>query len=195
MLMKNLLSALVFLPLAACASSKAYDVIDPDALVGKVMVAATPGEPHADLARHAGEWDVIWKMRQTPADEWQETKGHASIKMIMGNRFMLEENRAQIMGNPWEGRLLLGFDNLTKEYVSTWCDTLGTTIITSRGTADPVGKVITMEGMMTDPQTPEGRLFRTVSSMTDDNHMVMKMWDTAPDGTLFHNMDVTYTRK
>lgn len=193
--MKHLIPVLALLPLTACASSKAYTPIDAETLIGKVMTAARPGEPHALLARHAGEWNVTWKMRQTPDAEWEDTKGTASIKMILGGRFMVEENHAEFMGNPWEGRLLLGFDNLAKEYVAAWCDSMGTTLTTSRGTADPVGKVITMEGMMKDPQTPDGRLFRTVTAMTDDKTMVMKMWDTGPDGTLFHNMDVTYTRK
>jgi hypothetical protein len=188
----------LLLVLQACASpsaKKGYAPIDPETLMGRVMKLAAPGEPHKELARHAGNWAVTWKVRQGPQAPWEEASGESRIEMALGGRFLVEDTSAQFGGVPWQGRMLLGYDNLKKRYVSAWIDSFGTGIVTFEGTADAVGKVITLEGEIADPLTPQGRPVKVVTAMLDGDRMAMKLWDTGPDGEMYQSMEASYQRR
>ena len=91
-----------------------------------MMELGTPGEPHKEMAKAAGKWDVKMSMKMSPDAPWQVSQGTSNIKMIMGGRYMAEQNSFEMMGMESKGMLLQGFDNLTKTYQTVWIDTWGT---------------------------------------------------------------------
>ena len=57
------------------------------------------------------------------------------------------------MGETFNGIGFIGYDNVSKKYVSTWMDTAGTGMMWSTGTMDASGKVLSMKATVNDPST------------------------------------------
>ena len=164
----------------------------------KWMEAATPGEAHAKLKPMAGKWTFVTKWRMAADQPWSESTGKAEFKWIMGDRFLVQD----IKGNPdpsmggmsFEGHGMMGYDNVSKKYYSTWADNMGTGIMTSTGTIDGSGKTITYSGEYNDPMTGQNKTAKSVTKIEGDDKFVFQMFDKAPDGKEFSNLEVTYTR-
>ena len=157
------------------------------------IASSTPGEHHAELAKAAGTWDVVTKMYMSPGAEATDSPAHAESKMILGGRYLMEEFKSEFMGQPFDGVLLSGYDNLHGEYFSIWLDTMSTWPSVVRGKKDKEGRV-SQSGLMHDVMSPEGRPYRHVS-WEEDGKFRTTMYDTLPDGTEWEVMDMTYSRK
>ena len=102
---------------------------------------ATPGEAHQRLDYFTGEWDTSTTIMGMPSEP-----GTQSIQWILGGRQLQSSVNGTVMGKPFKGLGLMGYDNYKKKYTSTWCDNQSTTLLTSEGLADQSGKVITLYG-------------------------------------------------
>jgi hypothetical protein len=157
------------------------------------MRAGTPGEEHAELAKGVGHYAVSgrrWMAADQPPMEFQAT---SNVEMILDGHYLQESMRGQVMGMDFEGRMILGFDNLTGEYWNVWVDNTSTGRAVSTGHEREDG-AIEMTGLMRDPLTPNGRPFRTVTSTEADGAFTMRMYDAMPDGGEFLVMELVYTR-
>jgi hypothetical protein len=71
-----------------------------------------------------------------------------------------------------------------------------TSFMTSEGTFDASGKVLTMEGAYDDPVTGvKGKKTKSTTRIVSNDQIVAEMYDTGPDGKMFKNMEITYMRK
>ena len=166
------------------------------AMMDKMMKAATPGAQHAMLAKMAGEWSCTVKYQMDPAQPWQESQSTATITPLMDGRYIQETDSGQMNGMPFTGMGLDGFDNVSGKFVSTWIDNMGTGIMTSVGTPDASGKVITWIGTMNDPVTGKPTKERSVTTVIDDNHHTFEMFGTPPGGKKeVKMMSIDYVRK
>ena len=104
---------------------------------------ATPGEAHKRLDYFTGDWDFSTSMMGMPSEPGSQT-----IKWILGGRYLQSNVNGTLMGQPFEGLGLLGYDNYKKKYTYVWCASNSTTLLTSEGLADQTGKVITLFGTM-----------------------------------------------
>jgi hypothetical protein len=159
-----------------------------------MTAAGTPGEPHALIARSAGEWDVTQAMHMAPGAPAIPSEARSSSRMILGGRVLLEEFKSDIGGVPMEGLLLLGYDNLASEYWSVWIDSFTTWPSYARGATDEEG-VLILEGELRDVSTPEGRPFRQRSWTESADRQRAEIFDTAPTGEPFKMMEFTYDRQ
>ena len=107
---------------------------------------AMPGEPHKQLAALAGSWTTQAKSMDVPNKPPMESAGTAEMKMLLDGRFLQQEFTGEMMGQPFSGIGIDGYDNLRKKYVTTWIDTMGTGIFSMEGTASADGKTITLKG-------------------------------------------------
>jgi hypothetical protein len=159
-----------------------------------MMMAGQPGEHHKGLAQSAGSWDIDSKHWTDAAMPPMDAKASSEVKMIMGGRFMHEVFKMDFMGMPFEGNLILGYNNVTEQYESVWFDNMTSGMMTSTGEGDGKGN-IEFHGIMKDLRTPEGRPYRMSTSHNDDGTMAFQMYDTAEDGSEYMTMDNTYTRR
>jgi hypothetical protein len=172
------------------------------AIMKTMKDAATPGEGHAKLKPLAGKWSYVTKWRMAPGPEWEgQSTGKAECKWILGNRILLHECKNDpgqpfdaMMGAPFEGHGMTGYDNMTKKYWSTWNDNMGTGIMTSEGTADGSGKVFTYESEYNCPMKGPNQKNKTVMKIEGDDKYHFQMFDKGPDGKEFQSLEVTYTR-
>ncbi len=138
---------LVLAASVAMAKDKKHEKqMDQQAMMEMYQKLATPGEPHKLFATLAGSWTTTTKEWMEPGKPPTESTGTAEMKMVLDGRFLQQEFTSQMMGQPFSGIGIDGYDNLRKRYVTTWIDTWGTGIFQMEGTASADGKTITLKG-------------------------------------------------
>ena len=166
------------------------------AMMDKMAKAATPGPQHAMFAKMAGEWSCTVKFQMDPSQPWQESQSTATITTLMDGRYIQEVDSGQMMGAPFSGMGLYGFDNVSGKYVSTWIDNMGTGIMTSVGTADASGKVINWNATMNDPVTGKASKSRMITTIVDNDHHTFEMFGVPHGGKKETKMmTIDYVRK
>jgi hypothetical protein len=180
---------------APAAAPVAPPGMDP-AASKKMEEAATPGAEHKMLASKVGKWKGKGKFWMVPdSPPMMESDVDTEFAMIMGDRFLSNTTHSMMGPQPFEGHGLDGFDNVTKKFVSTWADNMGTGIMTMEGTYDAGSKTLTSSGNMSDPVAGKPTPFKMISKDTDANSFTLEMHCTDPkSGKLFKCMEIAYTR-
>lgn len=166
-----------------------------DEAMKKMMEAGEPGQHHKYLNALAGQWDASVKFWMSPDAEPQPSKGTCKRKWILGGRFLTEEYEGTMMDQPFNGFGVTGYDNVSKKYANTWCDSMGTGMMNSEGSCDANGKVFNYIGTMNCPMTGKPKSNRYVTRILSESKQVFEMYDTSPEGKEFKSLEITYTRK
>ena len=155
----------------------------------------TVGEQHKILAKSAGTWtgDVtMWMGEGAPPMKSTST---TVTKTIYGGLYQESMHKGDMMGMPFEGKSTMGYDNLKKEYFSTWIDNMGSGIYVMTGTWDDASKKLTLTGT-TKCMNGQDATMKEVFTMTDDNNQTLEMYGPDPKtGKEYKNMEIKYTRK
>jgi len=162
-------------------------------MMAATMKYANPGPEHEVLKSMAGSWKTVTKAWMGPFEP-QVSEGRATSSMILGGRFLKDEYKSVFMDQPFEGFGITGYDLYKKEYVSTWSDTMSTTIMISRGKMDASGKVMTMTASFDDPLTGEKKTMKEITKIVDANKHVFEIWE-GQGGKEVKTMEITYTRE
>lgn len=186
------LSCAGLLMAASFATAEEHQQMDMQAMMEKFEKQGTPGEPHKRLAGMEGSWTTKTKSWMEPNKPPMESTGSCEQKMILGGRFLKQKCTGDMMGKTFEGVGVMGYDNQTKKYTSTWMDSMSTTLHVMEGTGD--GKTITQEGEYTCPIRGEMKL-RSVTKMVDQNTNIFEMYGTDKSGQEMKMMEITYTKK
>ncbi len=158
------------------------------------MKAMTPGDAHRHLASQAGDWDFVGKFWMEPGAPPQESKGHSSREMILGGRVLRESITSEMMGMPFQGLGMTGFDNVTGRFWSTWNDNMSTGVMTSEGTCDAAMTRCEYRGSYSDPISGEKKATRMVIEGAADRE-IFTGFETGPDGKEIQTMEMVYARK
>lgn len=164
------------------------------AMMEAYQKAGTPGAEHQHLASMAGTYDLTIKSWHTPDAEPTTESGTATRKMILGNRVLVEEVSSQMMGQPFTGQGLHGFDNVTRKYWSTWNDSMTTGLMVSEGTCDAT-HACTFTGRYHDAVTQQPVTTRMTTRWTDASTEVFEMHAPGPDGKEAKMMEITYKKR
>lgn len=181
-------------PVSAETAAAGADM-DPAAMMKKMAAAGQPGAGHKALEPLVGEWNAEVKSYMSPTGEPMVTKGTSKAEWFMNGRFVREEFSGEMMGKPFRGVSVTGYDNLKGKYNTAWIDDMSTSIHTSLGTVSEDGKVITFEGRMDCPMTEEKDMpVRQVLRILSPDKHVFEMHDPRK-GADSKTMEITYTRK
>jgi Protein of unknown function (DUF1579) len=178
----------------ATSKGKQEGKMDMQAMMEVYKKLATPGAPHKALARMAGTWKAKIKSWMEPDKPPTESAGTSESKMILGGRYLQMDFSGDMMGSPFTGLGITGYDNHTKKYVSTWLDSMGTAILFFEGTASGDGKTITQECSYDDPIKGPMK-WRSVTRIVDDNTHLFEMSGIDKTGKEEKMMEITYNRK
>lgn len=171
--------------------------VDSATMMKNMMDYGTPGPMHEMLASWSGTWtgeSTIWEYDgATP----QKSTGTAVSTMIMGGKYQTSKHTGDMMGMPFEGMSIMGYDNSTKQFTSTWVDNWSTGIMAMSGPWDASSKTLTMTGKMPDINRPGKECsFREVFKVIDDNNQVMEMYGPDPrTGKEYKMMEMKMARK
>ncbi len=158
------------------------------------MKNMTPGPEHAHMAKSAGEWDATVSWRMAPDAPWTTEKGTETRTVIMNGLYVQSEFKGSMMGTPFTGRLIEGFNNTTRKLESVWIDSMSSGMMVQTGEMSSDGKTITMSGTCTDPMTSKPKAIKSVITIENDNAHTMKMYDVDASGKEFESMKIEYTR-
>lgn len=168
--------------------------VEEKAAMEAVMKAATPGEAHKRLTPMVGTFNATIRMYGPPGAPPQESTGTSENRWVLGGRWVEERFSATVMGMPFFGIGYSGYDNVAKQYVGTWMDTMSTAVMISTG--GPTGdKTYEFASTMNDPMTGKPTPVKIKSTVVDDDHHTMEMWGPAPDGSMVKMMEIAYSRK
>ena len=160
----------------------------------KMEEAGTPGPAHKALQTLVGDWKAEVKCWMDPAGSPDVTQGTAKGTLVFNGRFLEEEFHGEMMGRPFTGKTLLGFDNTKQTFNSVWMSDTQTSMFTSEGKGDSGNKVITLEGKASCPATGRKDIaMKTVLRLVSPDKHVLEMYDGSKGNA--KTMEITYTKR
>ena len=164
-------------------------------MMKKAEAAGTPGPAHKALEALVGNWRAEVKCWMDPGGAPEASQATSENRWILNGRFLQQDFHGEMMGKPFNGLSLLGYDNFKQTFNSVWVSDMQTAMFTSEGKGESGYKVITLEGKSSCPATgrkdvPMKTVFRLLSP---DKH-VFEMFDGSK-GDNAKTMEITYTRK
>lgn len=156
------------------------------------MDFSTPGEGHKALEAFVGDWKGVVKGCDCN-DPNKTSESLIFTKSIMGGRYLEESYSGEMMGMPFEGRNLIGYDNDKKKYHSYWIDNMGTAGTFMEGDYDAKAKTFKFTGKMYCPMCKDMLPIRSEIVWTSKDSYTMKMFVTM-EGKEMPMMDSTVTR-
>ncbi len=159
------------------------------------MKAGTPGAPHQALAATAGSYDLKVKSWHEPGGPAMEETGTAKRAMSLGGRVLVEEFNSTMMGSPFTGHAMTGYDNVTGKYWSTWNDSMSTGVMLNEGTCDAQARNCTFTGSWNDPIKKAPVKARMTTRWTSPTTEIFEFYAPGKDGKEMKMMEITYTKK
>jgi hypothetical protein len=159
-----------------------------------MMKAGAPGAPHKALAATAGNYDLRIRSWTEPGAPPMEETGTATRAMALDGRVRVENASASMMGAPFTGHGMTGYDNATGKYWSTWNDSMSTGLMVSEGTCD-ANQTCTFTGSWNDPIKRAPVTARMTTRWTSPTTEVFEMYGPGRDGKEMKMMEITYSKK
>jgi Protein of unknown function (DUF1579) len=189
--MKKLTNLLLFSSLClVCISARSQSQDD----MKSMMAYMTPGDLHKMMAKSVGDWTGAITMWSAPGAQPMSMTGESHNEMILGGRYLQGKSKGNMMGMPFEGISVTGYDNAKKVFVNSWIDNMGTGMIFLEGQWDSKSNSIEFKGMMVDPSSGKDLAVREVMKIIDDNTQTMEMY-TMAGGKEFKSMEIKYVKK
>jgi hypothetical protein len=151
---------------------------------------AAASEPLAVLAQDVGEWKATVTM-SIPGMEPVVDQGTERIVPICDGKWFWSDYRGTMMGQPFEGHALSGYDATKKQYVGFWIDSMMPVAAPMTGTYDAANKQMTFAGTFVDPNGKPMKM-REVFTRPDADTRIAQMTFTGADGS--HEMKIVYER-
>lgn len=168
--------------------------VDPaqQAMMAEMEKMAAPTARHAALRAMEGTWKTVTKSWYGPGEP-TITQGTSENRMVMGGRYLEQRMKGTLLGQPFEGYGLTGYDNRKNEYVVMWADNASTWITHGTGQMDDAGKELVVKA---SDLGPDGKPveYRMVTRLLDPNKHVFSM-TAVTSGQEQVVMEITYTRK
>ena len=154
----------------------------------------TPGEPHKLLAKLEGTWTTRTRGWMEPDKPPIDTIGMCEQKLVLEGHYLQQVYTGDMMGLPFTGINLLGYNNHTGKYVSVWHDSMSTAIYYFEGTASADSKTIIQKCSYDDP-VRDPSVWRSVTRFRDDNTLELEMFIAGKGDKEEKMMEMTISRK
>ena len=194
--MKKIAASLALVALATLsilAQAEGQDEAGDAEMMAAWQEMMTPTMHHEQMVKMAGDWMVHSKMQMDPSAPVMESDGTSHMEMVANGLFLQETVHAPMMGMPWEGHGVFGFDKTKNKHVGIWYDSLGTMFMHFEGECTNNCGSVTMVSNYTDPMTNQPATMKIVSTITDADHASNKMYGVT-DGKEWLMGEITYTR-
>jgi hypothetical protein len=164
--------------------------------------AATPGPMQEFLTKGCGTWEGKVKWWETPDATASESNCTTTTTSMMDGRFIKSETKGMMkmgeMSMPFEGFGIYGYNNTSKQFESTWCDSWGTMQMNLTGKLSDDKKTLTWQSNpFMCPMTHKETWMREVQTFSSADSMKLEMYGPDMSGKVkeFKMMEITYTRK
>lgn len=167
--------------------------VDPASGTATTGGAATSGAAadQNELRKYVGTWDVVMKVPQ-PDGQVVESKGAEVNSAVCGGAWMWSDFESTMLGAPYEGHGLIGYDASRALFVTYWVDSTTPYLIALDGKIDPSSRTITYAGTMRDSSATEVPMTQKLSWTAEDTRVAEFAFKSAAGAT---SMEILYTRK
>jgi hypothetical protein len=169
---------------------------DADAMK-KWAEAAKLGKHHKDLEYYLGTWDGAIELLMPGMPAMPPEKVVATGAWAIEGRWMSWRVKGTMMGMPFEGFGVNGFDNVKKAHVSSWVSNLDTALTHATGpVVDPAGKIVSMYGTIDEYTTGElDKPVRVTTKRISQDQFVYEIADLGIGETGAVVLRQTFTRR
>ena len=188
-------ATLMILSLSAVFTCAQEAQQDQQAMMEAYMKMMAPNENHEYLKNFVGAWDVTTTSWMMPGEEPAITHNFSKAELILGGRFLRMVFEGTMMGMPFEGIQIIGYDNIQKKYISFWIDNSSTGFYLLSGMLDDSGKVMTEKGVWPDPMSGGNMKVKTTTKWIGPDEFVYEMFMIGPDGQEFKSLQNQMKRK
>jgi len=171
---------------AADAAAHKIDGVEVAVDVAQPELAPALAALHADC----GTWDADFEMVMPGAPAMQ-SKCRETVVPICGGKWTWSNFSGEIMGMPFEGHALTGYDSKAGKVVSFWVDSMTAPFMRTDGVYDPKTKTFTMRGKSYDEQ---GRVAPVVSNFAATGKDTRELEMTFGEGEAQSVMTISYRR-
>lgn len=167
------------------------------ALLSDIAAAQAPGPTaeHKLLQDEVGTWNAKMKLFPTPGAEPTVTDATETIELGPGGLWILSKFEGEIMGMPFTGHGVTGYDPVKKKYVGTWVDGMSPSLMITEGEYDPATKTTTSFAEGRDPASGATIKYKQISRTIDENTRTFEMLQPGEGGEFVKMMEIEYTRK
>jgi hypothetical protein len=178
------------------ASSRAMKPgLDKEEMMRKAEEAGKPGPGHKALEHYVGNWKAEVKCWMEPGEPPHVSQATAKVNWVMNGRFLEEDFRGEMMGKPFRGRTVTGYDNVKQTFKSVWISDMQTSMFVTEGRGENGNKILTLKGPATCGAT--GRTdtpMKVVLRVLGPDKHIFEMFDESR-GESAKTMEITYTRQ
>jgi hypothetical protein len=138
------------------------------------------GQHHKDLAYTVGTWDGVIEFPPMPGmPAMPPSKVEGTGAWLIEGRWASFRVKGTLMGKPYEGFGISGFDATKKKHVASWVDNGNTAMHYYEGTVvDPTGAVVALYGTLDEFLTGEhDKPVRYTRRKVSDDKFVLEIWD------------------
>ena len=155
---------------------------------------ATPGTEHKMLADETGTWNCDMTFWMEPNGKPEKASSVAHIKMVLGGRYQEASYSGTMMGQPFEGKSTVAYNNASKEFTTTFIDNMGTGMMVAIGKYDESKKSIEYKGDMVNPVNGKKTPYREIYTIVDPTTRKMEMFDVK-NGEEYKSMEIIMKKK
>jgi len=150
-----------------------------------------PTAEHKLIQNLAGKWKVACKFYMDPSQPPMESAATETVEKI-GEFWTVSKFETSMMGSPFTGCCSFGYEPHSKQYVSTWMDSMAPVLCVLRGTKQ--GDTLTLQGEFFSCMTNSVQKHRTTDKMISKDEHIFEMFTTMPDGKEIKMMTSHYKR-
>ena len=154
----------------------------------------TPGPQHKWLESFKGEWeaDVISYMDPTRPDTSKLTQTYSTI---LNGLYQEAKTTGSMMGMPFEGRSINGYDNAKRKFQTTWIDNFSSGFTYMSGDFDSTTNTLHLKGTQSNPSTGENMGIREEMKIIDKDTYTLIMYGDGAGGKEIKFMEGTFKRR
>jgi len=169
------------------------DAVAEAAMMAEMNKMGAPGPEHKMLEAQVGKWKTVSKSWMGPGEP-DVSDGTAEYELILGGRFLLSRFHGKMMGQPFEGFSLMGYDRMAKSYNGYWTDTMSTAVYPMlKGTWDDAAKTLNFNVEWPNPMGAGTMPYRLVTKFSGADAMTFTLSMTH-EGKEMPMTEVSYTR-
>lgn len=161
----------MFLCMGLCLHAQENTPADPWTLY------MTPGPFHKLLKGYTGEWNMDVSMWMDGSAEPMKAVMKSTHAMISNDLFLEMNQVGDMMGMPFTARILLGYNNSSKQVELNSYTNMGSGMTTLRGSWDDSKKRAELKGILTDPVSGKTINVRQVVSFPDTRTLLIENYD------------------
>lgn len=151
-----------------------------------------PAKEHQVLKGMVGKWDCEVEMSAMPGAPMTKSKATEEVHAV-GEFWIYGVFKGELMGGPFEGHNVTGYDPIRKKFTNHWFDSWSPSAMVGEGDWNEERKEFTFIAKGTDPMGQEMTM-KEVVRILDENTHTFSLSMPMGEGQEWTIMNIRYTR-